>query len=139
MEFTVAGEWTVISKQELLGKLAASGLDRDQVSQELEDYDEFALCAAELQAAMPGVGFLSVKQRMNCFMAVCRHLDEFVDRGRLTVGQSQYVLMILRLSDKKFEKAIGMFDIRGSRYGTAERADMPRSAREYLAGLEYFR
>jgi hypothetical protein len=86
---------------------------------------------------MPGIGFASAQGRLNCFMAVCRHLDSLIEAGEIDLGESQLLLNLLRMTNRKFMKAITMFDIRGTRARAIERAEMPRSAREYLAGLEY--
>lgn len=38
--------------------------------------------ALSVTAAMPGIGILSVKQRLNAFFAVCRHFDKLIyERG----------------------------------------------------------
>ena len=128
----------MIGKQHFISKLSSVGLDTAALHSVLGRYEDFADLAEELRRSMPGIGFASASQRMNCFIAVCRHLDAMIESGRVSLGDSQFVLMILRLSDKKFEKAITMFDTRGPRYSLRERAEMPRSAREYLAGLEMY-
>ncbi|CDG54953.1 hypothetical protein E0L35_24495 [Halomonas sp. ATBC28] len=40
--------------------------------------------ALSVSAAMPGIGFLSVKQRLNAFFAACRHFDKLIDERGLT-------------------------------------------------------
>ncbi len=87
---------------------------------------------------MPGIGFGSVSGRMNCFLAVCRHLDTMIETDEIDLSDSQIVLNILSMKDRKFRKALAMFVGRGSRSTARERVEMPRSAMEYLAGLESY-
>ena len=126
----------MISKEEFIRLLRKAGTQVSGDEPEFESFETCANIAEQLKASMPGIGFGSNSQRMNCFHAVCRHLDEFIDGGEIDIGGSQIALMILRLSDKRFLKASTMFDIRGSRMGFRERAEMPASEREYLAGLK---
>ncbi len=88
-------------------------------------------------AFMPGIGFLSVQQRLNAFFAVCRHFDKLVEEHTLSEDQCQLSINILRLTNKKFSKAIAMFELRANRFDAKARADMPVSARQYLAGMNY--
>lgn len=129
----------MITKDEFIETLKKGGVDVDEVEPELADFDVAVDAALKIRAAMPGIGFGSVSGRMNCFVAVCRHLDTMIENSEIDLSGSQIVLNILRLKDKKFRKAITMFDLRGSRYRAAERAELPRSAVEYLAGLEMCR
>jgi hypothetical protein len=128
----------MMTRSEFIARLKQTGADEAELENELGDFDEIARAASEADAAMPGIGFFSVANRMNCFMSVCRHLDSMVADGRINPSDTQFVLMVLRFKNKKFLKAITMFDVRGRRYGPAARADMPQTAREYLAGLEMY-
>lgn len=110
-------------------------------SGELEEISAHWDCArdaaVEALNRMPSIGFLSVQHRLNAFLSVCRHLDQMVGDGRIDASEAQMALNILRLSSKRFSKAITMFDTRAPRFDAACRAEMPDSAKEYLAGLEY--
>jgi hypothetical protein len=94
-----------------------------------------AACSAN--AKMPGIGFFSVAKRMNCFLTVCRELDAQIQRGEITLRESQLALLILRTSNSAFNKAMTMFDIRGSRLRASDKSELPNAAYEYLIGLEY--
>ena len=93
--------------------------------------------ALSVSAAMPSIGFLSVKQRLNAFFAACRHFDKFIDERGLTEEQAQLGISILRLINSKFKKAVVMFETRSNRFDAAARADMPRTARKYLDVIQY--
>lgn len=88
-------------------------------------------------AAMLGIGFLSVKQRLNAFFAACRHFDKLIDERGLTEEQAQLGLSIIRLINSQFKKAVVMFETRSHRLDATAHADMPRTARQYLAGIQY--
>ncbi|MCM0753687.1 hypothetical protein M7784_00265 [Desulfovibrio aminophilus] len=92
--------------------------------------------ADKVKQAIPEIGTMSVKGRMNAFLAVCRHLDNLLDEGELDQFEAQLALMLLRLESKAFSKAAVMFDLRAPRLDMRERAELPRVARGYLAGLE---
>ena len=100
-------------------------------------WDSAFQAAYSTNAKMPGIGFFSVAKRMNCFLAVCRELDAQIERGEITLGESQLALLILRTSNSAFSKAMAMFDIRGPRLRASDRSELPHSAWEYLVGLEY--
>jgi len=99
-------------------------------------WTEAAAAARSALAAMPGIGTLSVKHRINAFLAVCRHLDSMVAQHEVSSDGAALALEIMRLSDKDFLKAITMFDGRGSRLSSDSRADLPLTARRYLDALE---
>lgn len=128
----------MMTKAELIQLMNARGVDTAAIEGELGNFEQVAESASKVRAAMPGIGFGSASKRINCFMAVCRHLDSMVDDGELDPSEAQLVLNMLRLKEKKFQKAISMFDHHRSRYGARERAEMPRSARQYLAAIEMF-
>ena len=128
----------MITKDEFSEWLKKGGADVDTVEEALADFDALVDAALKVRASMPEIGFGSAKGRMNCFLAVCRHLDTMIENGEISLSDSQAVLNILRLKDRKFRKAITTFDLLGSRYGARDRAELPRSAREYLAGLEMY-
>jgi|TARA_R110000850_G_scaffold274272_1_gene411591 hypothetical protein len=93
--------------------------------------------ALSVSAAMPGIGFFSVKQRLNAFFAACRHFDKLIDERGLTEEQAQLGISILRLINSKFKKAVIIFETRSKRFDATAHADMPRTARQYLAGIQY--
>lgn len=86
---------------------------------------------------MPGIGFLSFKQRLNAFFAVCRHFDKLIDERGLTEEQAQLGLSILRLINSTFKKAVVMFETRSNRFDAVACSDMSRTARQHLAGIQY--
>jgi hypothetical protein len=125
----------MITFEEFSAFLKKFGARDEDISSELKNFDSIVEAAYKAQQRMPSIGFVSVNARMNCFIAVCRHLDEMIDNGEISLGESQLVLMILRFKNKKFLKAITMFDLRGKRYGVTDRRELPKTAREYLAGI----
>ncbi len=125
----------MITFEEFSGFLKKFGASDEDISTELKNFDSIVESACKAKQKMPSIGFVSASARMNCFLAVCRHLDEMIDSGEISLGESQLVLMILRFKNKKFLKAITMFDLRGKRYGATDRRELPKTAREYLAGI----
>lgn len=99
-------------------------------------WTEAAAAAGSALAAMPGIGTLSVKHRVNAFLAVCRHLDSMIAQHEVSSDGAALALEIMRLSDKNFLKAITMFDGRGPRLSSDSRANLPLTARRYLDALE---
>ncbi len=93
--------------------------------------------ALRVNSEMPGIGFLSMRRRWNAFILVCHHLDQMVSEGAVSVEQTQLAISILRLINKNFAKAIAAFDLYYNRVRVSEKSELPRSAREYLAGIEY--
>lgn len=115
----------------------AGSLDQESEETITRCWDSSHKAACLVKSRMPGIGFFSVAKRMNCFLAVCSDLDALIDRGEITLEDSQLALNILRLSDSTFTKAITIFDIRGTRFRAIDRVELPNSAHEYLKGLEY--
>ncbi|MGR5466975.1 hypothetical protein ACPV51_06885 [Vibrio astriarenae] len=109
-----------------------SGNDELQIRDNWED--AFSAAATALER-MPSIGFLSTKKRINTFLAVCSHLDQLVTNGFINHEQAQMALQILRLSNKSFEKAITMFELRQSRFGIRAIAELPEVARLYLMSM----
>jgi hypothetical protein len=128
----------MITKEEFLTLFRKTSGDVSALEPELEDFEHVAEMARKVWRDMPGIGLASVNGRINCFLAVCRHLDTLISEGQIDLSQSQLILIMLRMKDKKFLKAITMFDTRAARLGPLQRAELPKSAREYLAGLEMF-
>lgn len=128
----------MITKQEFADALRKGGINVTGDELEFETFENCVNAAVKIKDAMPGIGFASAAKRINCFLAVCRHLDELMDDEEIDLSDSQIILIILRLKDKTFNKAISMFELHGPRFRAMDRADLPKPAREYLAGLEMF-
>ena len=128
----------MMTKAEFIETAKRAGVNISGTESEFDSFEMAAEAAISVRASMPAIGFGSVAKRINCFMSVCRHLDDIIGNGELDLAGSQIALNILRLKDKNFRKAIAMFDQYADRYGAGERAEMPRSAREYLAGLQMY-
>jgi hypothetical protein len=120
-----------------LNELEQRGFSRAEVLADVGDVDEVEEAAQKALTAMPGIGFASVAQRMNCFVSVCRHLDRMTENGEIQPSQAQFVLNFVRYIDRRFAKAAAMFDLRAPRLGASGRAELPTTARQYLADLEY--
>lgn len=128
----------MVTKEAFLARMQSqsslSPAEMEELSSHWEDAHE---AATIVEAAMPGIGFLSTRQRLNAFFAVCRHLDQMIDGGEIDLARAQLAMSILRVSNKRFLKAVTMFDVRHKRFDASARADMPETAREYLAGLDF--
>tara|TARA_B100001989_G_C24516571_1_gene453493 strand:+ start:584 stop:1339 length:756 start_codon:yes stop_codon:yes gene_type:complete len=127
----------IISKKEFLNRVCKTELDKEEF---LDDLGEEALERAieysyKAKEKMPSIGFLSVKNRMNSFLSVCHYLDKMVELGNLSPNEAQIVLIILRLKEKKFEKAIIMFEIQSRKLSIEARIELPDTATQYLSGM----
>jgi hypothetical protein len=128
----------MVTQEKFKAILRQSGSLDTEGEEQLALYWDTAYNAACLaRAKMPGIGFLSVTKRMNCFIAVCRELDAQIACGEINLETSQFALLILRTSDRAFNKAMTMFEVRGPRFRIKDRLDLPETAHEYLKGLEY--
>ena len=61
-------------------------------------------------------------------MAVCRHIDTFVEDGQIDETQGQMVLNIIRIKNPKFAKAISAFVSMVQRMSIREQADLAKTA-----------
>lgn len=128
----------MISKEGFIGVLKSKSSISEYELEDLDrDWDDAMEAAVSAAASMPGIGLASTVQRVNAFLAVCRHLDQMIEQGNISLSQSQLAIMILRLSNNKFKKAVTMFDLRADRFNVLARSELPSSAREYLAGIVY--
>ena len=125
----------LISKKEFVEYLDKVGVDVDNIQGELINFECISEISEIINQNMPGIGFASVNQIINCFYSVCRNIDDYIEDGEIDIGESQIILTILRIKNKRFEKAITMFDLRANRVTAADRRTMPKSAIEYLAGI----
>ena len=132
-------EEQLITREEFLDNLKKEGEEYiDEIAEDLEDlnFEVHANIALKANAEMPGIGIMSQDKRLNCFMAVCRHLDDFIERGEIDELGSKLILDILRMTNPDFVKAITAFVMFAPRFGARERVDMPRAARFYLSGMQ---
>lgn len=129
----------MLPKSEFL-RLASAGapFSAEELAQVESQYEAAAEAARQLRSAMPAIGFLSAAKRLNAFFAVCRHIDQLVDTGHITEAEGQLSLLIFRVADPSFKKASTVFELRGNRFEADARAEMPRAARQYLAGLQIY-
>lgn len=129
----------MVSKEDFVRLVSkARPLPAEELAEIDGQYEAAAEAARQLAASMPGIGIVSVTKRLNAFFAVCRHLDKLVESGEISASEGQLSLLILRVANRTFLKAATMFDLRSSRFDTRPRAELPRSAREYLAGLQMY-
>ena len=111
----------------------------DQLSphpSELDDFESIAEAAEKAWNAMPSIGFNSVRGRINCFLSVCRHLDSMVENHLIDEQGAQISIIILALEDKKFRKAVSMFNLRAPRYGLRDKVELSETAQVFLASSE---
>lgn len=128
----------MISKSDFLTKMRGVNPSITGEEPDFGSYDDAAEAAAKALAAMPGIGFASIRKRFNAFLAVCRHLDAMTEQGEIDSGGAQLAVLILRLSNKPFLKAAVAFDINGPKLGIVDRVELPETAREYLAGINTY-
>ena len=105
---------------------------------EFEAFQEADAATEKALTRMPGIGFASIKKRFNAFSAVCRHLDAMIEQGEVDMGGAQLAILILRLGHKPFLKAVIAFEINGPKLRAADRAELPKTAREHLAGIKLY-
>ena len=128
----------MISLEKFKTILRKSGsLDSEGERELNQNWDSAYNAACLAKAKMPSIGFCSVAKRLNCFIAICRELDAQIDRGEINLEISQLAILILRTSHTAFNKATTMFELRGLRFPTRDRLELPESAHEYLKCLEY--
>jgi len=123
---------SMISKSDFIAVMQRGGMSLTGHEPELKYYDIAVEAAVKARAAMPGIGFLSIRQRYNAFVAVCRHFEAMVEQGEIETSDAELALTILRLSHKPFTKAAVAFDIRGSRLDALARSELPAPAFLYL-------
>ena len=115
----------------------AGGKINEEMMAFLDDHwDNVSTAAARAGAAMPGIGFLSRTQRWNAFMATCRYLDQLREKEGLTGEEAFMAMTVLRVFNKKFMKAIIIFELTAMRAGLDERLSMPQTAQDYLRSIE---
>ena len=124
----------MVSKETLIAWLNSHGHLTADLEFDIHDCFDVALDAAQAALeAMPGIGFLSPKRRLESFYSVCRYLDGRVGRGGLEEGEALVALAILRAMDPDFRKAISEFDTRADTLPAGTLSAIPLIAREYLA------
>ena len=128
----------MISKSDFIAKVRLGNPALTGDEPDFAFYDDAAIAAAKVLAAMPGIGFASVTKRFNAFIAVCRHLDMLVKQREVTSSDAQLAILILRFSSTPFLKAAIAFDIKGPRLRTSDAAELPEAAYIYLAGLKAY-
>jgi hypothetical protein len=129
----------MISRENFVQVVLSGRTPTPAESQELDlHFEAAAEAACQLVRAMPGIGFLSVNKRLNAFFAVCRHIDHLIDAGQIDATEGQLSILIMRVGNQAFKKACMMFDLRANRFDVEARVEMPRSARQYLAGIQAF-
>lgn len=139
MRLSNASVVDMISRNELIDFLVKAGMSQEECEEDIpEDIERIAQAAAMASVKMPGIGFASVQKRLNCFRAVCYYLDHLVEQGQIDAEETQMVLIILRIKNKAFAKAITMFDLRGERLSPLEIIELPKSAQTYLHSLKRF-
>lgn len=123
----------MISKETFIAWLYEHGKITADLEFDIHDCFEAALDAAmEAMAAMPGIGILSPRRRLESFYAVCRHLDARINGGELDPTEGLVALNILRVLSPAFRKAIAEFEHKGPATPPEERQTLPQIARDYL-------
>ncbi len=105
---------------------------------EVGAFDILFRTASALAADLPAIGLFSGRRRYDCFISICRRLDDLAARGELSVADTQRILILMSAQSARARKAIARFEAT-ARYLTAQGvAALPRSAREYYAALRSF-
>ena len=104
-----------------------------------ERFNDLLPIAIEASNSVPSIGFLSANKRIMAFLCVCDVLDKFIEKGEIRSDDSQVIIGILLFKNKKFLTAAGQFqtDAMLKRFDARTKSEMPRSAREWLAGIEH--
>ncbi|MBU1001222.1 MAG: hypothetical protein KKE73_01735 [Proteobacteria bacterium] len=123
----------MISKETFIAWL----YEHDKITADLEfdihDCFDAALgVSGEALDAMPGIGILSPRRRLESFFAVCRFLDAKINNGSLDPSAGLVALNILRFMSPAFRKAISEFDHQGPDIPPEKRATLPQIAWDYL-------
>jgi|GEM_PF-1934354 len=106
-----------------------------EVIRSIDDFDALREAVDALRSRMPSIGFLSPSRRVQCFYAVCRQLDAFIDKGRLTIDDALMALNMLGFESGRFRKAVRMFRRRWARRREGDRASLPQVTRFYMDGI----
>lgn len=125
---TVAGKERVRRELERGAPFSAAEADAFE-----RDFETAAELAAIGIARMPGIGFCSVRKRLNAFLAVCAQID--LHRTDVDSNAAMLALMIMRLANRPFTKAMTMFEIRAARFTMYDMIEMGQTAREFLSTL----
>ncbi|BBD08352.1 hypothetical protein [Desulfovibrio ferrophilus] len=123
----------MISKETFIAWLYEHGKITADLEFDIHDCFDAALDAAtEALANMPGIGIMSSKRRLESFFAVCRYLDDKIEKGSLDPTEGMVALNILRVLSPAFRKAITEFDHQGPNTPPEQREALPQIARDYL-------
>ncbi|BFR48770.1 hypothetical protein RVX_R18310 [Nitratidesulfovibrio sp. HK-II] len=106
-----------------------------EVIRSIDDFDALREAVDALRSRMPSIGFFSPSRRVQCFYAVCRQLDAFIDKGRLTIDDALMALNMLGFESGRFRKAVRMFRRRWARRREGDRASLPQVTRFYMDGI----
>jgi hypothetical protein len=128
----------IVDRQQFDAMMRSARCDPEELHA-LADFDRAREAAVAVLAAFPGIGLLSPLRRMNAFYAACHHLDRLVQEAAITEDEAQAVVLILRMSDGRFRKAVDTFDAYAGRIRAREAAEMGATARSYLVNLHSVR
>lgn len=121
----------VISFDEFTKKISKTGASVHEVSQDINDFESIRKVSQAALLRMPPIGFVSVEKRLRAFFVVCEFLDKMVEDEVIVSGDNLWALAAMRFSNKKFEKAITMFDVRHNQFSIEQLATMPETASSY--------
>ena len=84
--------------------------------------------AIRLKFDMPSIGFLSGDKRIECFLSVCRHLDQITKSEEVELDSILLALLILQFASKDFAKAYQLFMHRAPRMSYTDALQLPKMA-----------
>ena len=118
----------MLTKSELLE--AISKIVPDFTESNLANFDAIVRVSQTLIDTMPSIGILSIRYRMSSFIETCRRLDAIVESGQISGDDGACVFMMLRLSDRRFKKAMQCFTLQAPNIGLEMWAALPKSAQQ---------
>jgi hypothetical protein len=124
----------IISKDEFIRRLTKMGLaDEPGIFEEIDrDWDLAMQVAGILKSEMPGIGVLSERKSIRCFLSVCSHVDRLIESKQLTFETATLALLILRVTSSNFSKAQGGFMYRAPNISWQEALSLPKTALEFF-------
>ena len=124
----------MISKDEFIRRAARIGpVNEPGWADSVDANWEMAVQAASiLNSRMPGVGFLSIRKRLSCFLAVCSQIDSLTESHHLTFEAALLAQHILLVTNSDYAKAHALFMHRAPSMSWEEAITFPKMALEWF-------
>ena len=127
----------MISKTEFILRAAKRGMTNYSALLDADDaiWEEAVEVASLLNSRMPGIGFLSERKRLSCFLSVCGQLDALMETQQLAFDTASLALTILIVTNRDFSKACALFIHRAPYMSWQEAMTFPKMALEFFKGV----